>query len=759
VGNGASDTSTVTATNDNLSGDLVGVLNLENSISVNATLDWWGSSTGPTTTANPGGTGSGLAGKVSFSPWLGDVNLSPVDYLVFAITTGNLYVVTPNSGKTILNVTLGGNPVGSIAGGNKLGFAGNGGTATINGESGSASTDVFTITDTSVQFNATDGLAGSTINFLGTGMSRNVNAQGTINTFKIQGAGASGPSGNLVGDSGTNAFVLGATGKVFGNIQGAGSSTINDSAYSSGVTVNLATGTATGVTGSVSGITAVIGSNFNDTLIGNGTGVALTGGLGTNTLKGSGSDTVVESGSTSYTLTNSALTGSSPSFTDNLTGLTLATLTGGPGGDSFTVSGWTGNANLIGGNPGTGHVNTVVDAEGSTVTSFTLANSVLTATPSSGPSQTFSLANVTNANLSSTSATFTVSGWTGTGALSGTTINASKAGGTFTLSNTGLTTSDGMNLTLTSVTTANLTDTAGGATVNVSGWTNRGKLTNSGSSPDTLTASKNAGFTLTNTSLSSTDGMSLTLAGNFTPSLTDTGSGHTFTVTGWTGKGSLTGTGETVAASESSNVTLTNSALTAGTMSLGLAGFTKANLTVTSTSSASYTLDGSAFTGTESLSATGMVSANLLAGTGTDTLTTTSSGNSILIGNGANITLTDTGTGYNILIGAGPGGDTITGNGSDILIGGTTTYDKNLAALDAVLAEWDSSDSYSTRINKIMSGITVGSSTYALKASTVTPDSSANTVKDGSGSTQNNWFIVGPSDHVTKKANETETTI
>jgi hypothetical protein len=153
------------------------------------------------------------------------------------------------------------------------------------------------------------------------------------------------------------------------------------------------------------------------------------------------------------------------------------------------------------------------------------------------------------------------------------------------------------------------------------------------------------------------------------------------------------------------------------------------------------------------------VSATILAGTGSDTLTDSSSGNSILVANGVASTLTDTGTGYNLLIGAGPGGDTITGNGNDILVGGTPSYDNNIAALDAILAEWDSSDSYTTRINKIMDGVTAGSSAYALNASTIAPDSSANTLKDGSASSQNNWFIAGPSDQVTKKSNETKTII
>ena len=176
--------------------------------------------------------------------------------------------------------------------------------------------------------------------------------RGRTNTFNIQGAGASGPSGSLVGDSGTNAFVFSATGKVFGNIQGGGSSTLSYAAYSSGVTVNLGNGgTATGVVspGTVTGITAVIGSNFNDTLnAGTVAGVALTGGLGANTLSGTGpGDSVVESISSSYTLTNTKLTGTGASFTDNLSGITVATLTGSsPTSNAFTVSGWTGTGSL-----------------------------------------------------------------------------------------------------------------------------------------------------------------------------------------------------------------------------------------------------------------------------------------------------------------------------------------------------------------------------------------------------------------------------
>ena len=57
--------------------------------------------------------------------------------------------------------------------------------------------------------------------------------------------------------------------------------------------------------------------------------------------------------------------------------------------------------------------------------------------------------------------------------------------------------------------------------------------------------------------------MSLSLSGITTANLTDTGTGgNTFTVTGWTGSGTLTGTAETLVDDVSaSSVTLTNTSL------------------------------------------------------------------------------------------------------------------------------------------------------------------------------------------------------
>jgi hypothetical protein len=664
---------------------------------------------------------------------------------------------------TLTACTIGGNSA-CLSGGGTLTFTGTGGTITISGESGAGSTDVFTVGKSSVKFAAADGLNGSTINFSGTGLTRNVVAQGTTNTFNIHGTGSGVTPGSLVGDSGSNAFVFAAAATLAGGIHGGGASTLSYAAYTTGVTVNLGNGTngtATGVSGMVTGITAVIGGSGNDTLnAGSVPAVALTGGPGTNTLSGTGGgDSVVESLSSSYTLTNTRLTGASPSFVDHLSGIAVAALTGSSStANSFTVSGWTGTGSLTA-PAGTG---TVTDSGGG---SFALTNAQLTA-----PNTTLALSGIVTANLTDSKSgggdMFTVTGWTGRGTLKGTseTVVDATAGG-FTLNNTRLSSTAGGPLTLSGFKTANLTDTGpGGSTFTVTGWTGGGTLTGTA---DTVVDAASGNFTLSSAALS-IGSLSMALSGITTANLTDTGSGHTFTLNGWTGGGSLAssvaGNTEKLTASETAGLTLTNASLAfsgGGTMSL--ASFKAANLTVTTAGgNPSYIIDASAFSnGPANVTVNGGGNAIVYGGTaGKDTLTAAGSGDDILIGNGPGDKLTDSGTGMNILIGGGSGGDTLTGGGNDILVSGTTNYDgdtaANIAALDAILAEWTSSDSYSTRIGKIFAGVGPGG-TDALNSSTVTQDGKANTLQDGSTQSQNNnWFLAWSNDKVTKKSSEVE---
>ncbi len=601
VGSGSSDTATLTATNDSFAGDTTGVQDNQSAGSVDAMFDWWGSGTGPTSAVNTGGQGAKAIGNVAFSPWLGDANSVSPDSLVFLVTAGNSYVVSPNGGDTGLNVTLGGNSVGSIPGAGTLAFAGTGGTITIDGESGPGSTDVFTVGNTSVQFDAADGLEGSTINFPGSGLTRNVDAQGATNTFNIQSSGSGGTPGSLVGDSGPTAFVFAAAATLAGGIQGGGAGTLNYAAYTTGVKVNLGNGTngtATNVNGTVTGITAVIGGSGNDTLnAGSVANVVLTGAAGTNSLSGNGaSDSVVESLSSSYNLTNTKLTGAAASFVDNLSGISVAVLTGSsPTANTFTVTGWSGTGSLTA-PAGTG---TLTDSGGG---SFTLTNPQLKA-----PNTTLALSGIVAANLTDSinggGDTFTVTGWTGGGSLKGsseTLVDGVAAGAT--IANTSLAVPGGPTFTLGGFKTANLTDTTGGDALTVGGWTGGGSLADTGPAGDTVAASAAANFTLSSSALSSSDGMSLGLRGFTTANLTATASGKTFTVTGWTGGGLLTGTTTaTATVSEPGGFTLSNTALSSPTgLTLDLSGITTANLTDTSAGGDTFTITG--WTGGGSLS-------------------------------------------------------------------------------------------------------------------------------------------------------------
>ncbi len=126
----------------------------------------------------------------------------------------------------------------------------------------------------------------------------------------------------------------------------------------------------------------------------------------------------------------------------------------------------------------------------------------------------------------------------------------------------------------------------------------------------------------------------------------------------------------------------------------------------------------------------------------------------ILIGGIAANTITG-GDGKNILIG-GAGEASVTGNsGNDILIGGITNYDSsslaNDIALESIMTEWQSSDSYSTRIAKIKMGVGSGSVDKLVWGSTVSDNGFANTLSGADGPTGLNWFFANTARTSTNK--------
>jgi Ca2+-binding RTX toxin-like protein len=118
-------------------------------------------------------------------------------------------------------------------------------------------------------------------------------------------------------------------------------------------------------------------------------------------------------------------------------------------------------------------------------------------------------------------------------------------------------------------------------------------------------------------------------------------------------------------------------------------------------------------------------------------------GGNILVGD-ARANILQGGAGRDLIIG-GMGGDTINGGpGDDLLIGGSTRYDLDPVALDAIMAEWQSRDSYPDRILKLRSG--VGSGGYRLVLNeTVFDDEAHDSFVGGSGL---DWFWAGRLDFI-----------
>jgi CSLREA domain-containing protein len=156
-----------------------------------------------------------------------------------------------------------------------------------------------------------------------------------------------------------------------------------------------------------------------------------------------------------------------------------------------------------------------------------------------------------------------------------------------------------------------------------------------------------------------------------------------------------------------------------------------------------------------------IVPAFLFGGDGNDFLDASGSiANNVLVGGAASDTLV-AGAGRDILIG-GAGTDCLyAGRGDDILIGGTTDFDNNLAALNAIMAEWGRKDeNYATRINRLMTGGGHNGS-FLLNASTAHNDQAIDRLFGGLGM---DWFFAstsGPFEDkiLHRRANEVVTAI
>jgi hypothetical protein len=112
-----------------------------------------------------------------------------------------------------------------------------------------------------------------------------------------------------------------------------------------------------------------------------------------------------------------------------------------------------------------------------------------------------------------------------------------------------------------------------------------------------------------------------------------------------------------------------------------------------------------------------------------------------------------------LLIGGGGADMLYAGSGGDILIGGTTDYDTNLAALNAIMAEWSRTDlSYDQRITQLDGSMPGGlNGAYVLSAATVHDDGDSDEFVGGGGL---DWYFASADDVVIhKKHNEIVTAV
>ena len=112
----------------------------------------------------------------------------------------------------------------------------------------------------------------------------------------------------------------------------------------------------------------------------------------------------------------------------------------------------------------------------------------------------------------------------------------------------------------------------------------------------------------------------------------------------------------------------------------------------------------------------------------------------------------DGGAGNDVLIGGAGSDALLRQDGDDLLVAGTTAFDDNLAALDAVLAEWTSGRTYAQRVANLRgtgSGPRANGNTF-LKVSgpgvTAFDDGAVDALDGASGS---DWFFAHLSGGVT----------
>ena len=714
-------------------------------------------------------------------------------------------ILAPNVGATL--IAGGGNDSFVLASGASI-------TTPINGGGGTN-----TINETAVTTPVTLNVAASTVTGLsspfaniqsvigGSSTGNTVKGPVAASTFNITGANAGnvggiafGGFGNLTGGAASNRFVFNNGGTLSGSIIGGGGafSRIDESAYTTKVSTNLATNQVTGVGGTFSNIQSIIGSaTAYGTLTGPATG---------STYNITTSNTIVVGAVTLANYSDIVAGAGNDVFKFSAGGLLAGSINGGGGSNTADLSSYTGPTDL---NIPTSHiagfstysnvqrfigsstsVNTVIGPNTSTVFNITGTNTGNVAglnfvgfgslrggySPnqfvfSDGASLTGSLNggtssfNIIDESAYTTKVSANLNTRTLTG-LGGTFTGVAKILGSSTVfgSLTGPSANSSYNIVAANIVVVagvrfnNFSDITGGAGNDSFSFSSGGLLAgsiNGGGGSNTVDMSAYTGSTNLNLSLSHISGFSTygniqTFIGSATSANTVIGpnTSSVFNITGtntgnvsgvnFVGFGNLQGGLGNDVFAFGDGVSITGS----------INGGPGRNWVDYNAYSTGVNVDITTGVGT-GVGTTIRNIQNLRGGSGNDTLTGNSAGN-ILIGGLGDDTL-NAGSGRNILIGGG-GSDTINGGTlDDILIGGTTSYDNNFVAIDSILAEWRSSNSYATRVSLIKNGGGLnGGNTLAL-GTTVIDDNAVDSLI-GNGGTD--WYFIGTGDTGDNQAGE-----
>lgn len=670
-----------------------------------------GSRTWNLTGPDSGSVGNGVGPALSFA---GIANLQGnTGSDVFQFNTGSSVSGTVDGGSSLFNTDT-------------LDYSGFAGDVTVNLNTGAATAIDGGSKGGFSSFEALNGSTGRTIlvgpnssGLFGTTWNITSAGGGTVSTGLLSTLAFSAVD-DLVGGAGDDTFAFGANGSIPEAIDGgAGNNTLDYSNYGSAVTTNLGLQTSTAL-GSFVNISEVVGdsnTSLHGTLIGAGA---------PSTWSITGSDSGNVNGFTFLNIRNVTGGGSFNAFVISSTGSLRGTITGGP-------------------------VNTLSVTNSGSGGSFVLSDtSVSYGTFTTTLAGTFTSAVITASG--SGAHIFDVAGWTTANGLasliggSGNDTVVASSNTDIALSNAFLQFASTNRFSLTSIDNAILTQTgSAGHSFRVDGWTGARTATlDGGAAGAALSAFGDFGFTLAEGSFSKTTGGNVTFTNIHQVDIADFGANHLLTINGWLGTGNIHGSAsDTLVNNAAGNIKLTDSSLStaAGLNQLNLSGITKA--VIQSTDLFGTMVDATGFTG----------STTLVGGVGPD-LIKAGSGKSILLGGGGNDTLIG-GAGFNILVG-GSGNDAITGNSAvgSIIIGGilssryftqgSTLTAAQLSALSAVMAEWSSANSLTTRVQHLLNG-GGANGLNLINPSTVSNDSATNSL---TGDSAGDWFLINTLDNI-----------